>query len=107
MQSAEELQSEVQRLTEMRDRLLETLNEQGAARAEEHEAMRGMRDELVWRRKEMGEAPHGKHDFQRPGVGLERRCMRCEIRYSQWFGGLSCPADEPTPQVRTVDPLNP
>lgn len=94
--TAEELGAEVERLTEMCNRLLQTVNEQGAARAADYETMRGMLAELERRRQQMGEPPHGQHDFRRPGSGLERRCVRCEVRYSEWFGDTSCPNEEPT-----------
>lgn len=94
--TTEELHADIGHLTEMRDRLLKTINEQGAARAADRETMRGMLDELVWRRQQMGEPPHGQHAFQRPGSGLERRCVRCEVRYSEWFGSTSCPDEETT-----------
>ncbi|MEU3282894.1 hypothetical protein [Streptomyces antibioticus] len=94
--AAEELGAEVERLTEMRDRLLQTVNEQGAARVADYETMRGMLAELVWRRKEMGDPPEGEHDFQRPGAGVERQCAHCGVRYSAWFGNTSCPDEETT-----------
>lgn len=91
-QAIDELRAEVDRLTAMRDNLLRTMAEQGEARAKDYETTRDVLGELVWRRKEMGDPPHGQHDFQRPGSGVERRCVRCEIPYSEWLGTTSCPA---------------
>lgn len=54
-QSTDGLRAEVERLTEMVNRLLTTVNEQGAARVADYETMRKMRYELEWRRKEMGD----------------------------------------------------
>ncbi|MGW1963628.1 hypothetical protein ACWCPD_25770 [Streptomyces sp. NPDC001935] len=47
MRSRPQQRTEVERLTTMRDRLLMTLNEQGAARAKDYDTMRGMLAELA------------------------------------------------------------
>ena len=88
---------ERQRQQQRIESMLQTISEQGAARAADYDTMRNMLAELVWRREQMGEPPHGQHAFQRPGSGLERRCARCGVRYSEWFGDTSCPDEEPTP----------
>jgi hypothetical protein len=88
--------TEVERLAGVRDGLLETIKEQGAARAKDYDTMRGMLAELEWRRKKMGDPPYGEHDFQRPGSGVERQCARCGIRHSEWFGDTSCRTEQPT-----------
>jgi hypothetical protein len=85
---------EQQRQQQRIESMLQDISEQGAARAKDYEMMRGMLAELEWRRQQMGNPPHGQHDFQRPGSGLERRCARCEVRYSEWFGSTSCPSEE-------------
>ncbi|MGW7617453.1 hypothetical protein ACWGLG_16605 [Streptomyces antimycoticus] len=67
-EAVQELRAEGERLIEVRDGLLRTLNELGEARAKDHEVMRDMRYELEWRRKVMGDLglctcdhPHASH----------------------------------------------
>jgi hypothetical protein len=88
---------EQQRQQQRIDSMLQTISEQGAARAVDYDTTRSLLAELEWRRQQMGDPPHGQHDFQRPGSGLERRCVRCGVRYSEWFGSVSCLGEETTP----------